>query len=70
MFEKLQKQLNARKEHNSFRTLKLADGLFDFCSNDYLGLSSINKASFLGRLPSITSVPLPKSPRLMQNPVN
>ena len=48
MFEKLQKQLNARKENNSFRTLKLADGLFDFCSNDYLGLSSINKASLSG----------------------
>lgn len=44
MFEKLQKQLNARKESNSFRTLKLTDGLLDFCSNDYLGLSSQNKA--------------------------
>lgn len=39
MFEKHQQQLNKRKEENNHRTLSLDEGLVDFCSNDYLGIS-------------------------------
>lgn len=41
MFEKLQKQLDKRKSENSFRELKSKDGLIDFSSNDYLGISRL-----------------------------
>ena len=39
MFSKLQALLQARKDQNNFRELSTNDGLIDFCSNDYLGLS-------------------------------
>lgn len=41
MFEKLQKQLDRRKNENSFRELKSKNGLVDFCSNDYLGIARL-----------------------------
>ena len=35
-------KLLKRKEENAFRELKLNNGLIDFCSNDYLGISHNN----------------------------
>ena len=32
-------QLNKRKEENALRSLRVNDGLVDFCSNDYLGFA-------------------------------
>ncbi|QSE97273.1 aminotransferase class I/II-fold pyridoxal phosphate-dependent enzyme [Fulvivirga lutea] len=37
--KKLTDQLNKRKQNNSIRSLKTTNGLVDFSSNDYLGLS-------------------------------
>lgn len=39
LLEKLQKQLQKRKEADNFRTLQPQNNLIDFCSNDYLGLA-------------------------------
>lgn len=42
--DKLEQQLNKRKEENSFRSLKhLNPALIDFSSNDYLGLARSNE---------------------------
>ena len=38
--EFLLKKLNERKEQKAFRTLSLPEGKIDFCSNDYLGIST------------------------------
>ena len=35
----LQDQLAKRKEENAFRSLKVNEGMADFCSNDYLGFA-------------------------------
>lgn len=35
----IQLKLNQRKNENTFRSLKIAEGMIDFCSNDYLGFS-------------------------------
>ena len=34
----LDKKLNERRAQNAFRTLRVVDKKFDFCSNDYLGI--------------------------------
>jgi 8-amino-7-oxononanoate synthase len=39
----LHKKLEERAAVNALRTLKINDGLVDFCSNDYLGLAKKNK---------------------------
>ncbi|MDB4835165.1 8-amino-7-oxononanoate synthase [Cyclobacteriaceae bacterium] len=38
--QRLFNELNARKDSNSLRTLRTQENLIDFCSNDYLGLST------------------------------
>ena len=38
----LHKKLEERKQQNAFRTLRLPNNKIDFCSNDYLGLATIN----------------------------
>jgi 8-amino-7-oxononanoate synthase len=45
----LKKKLEERKQHNSFRQLRLPEGKIDFCSNDYLG---IVKNNLLHQLPT------------------
>ena len=40
----LHKKLDERKTQNAYRELKLAEGMIDFCSNDYLGLSRLLQA--------------------------
>ena len=37
----LYKKLDERKTQNAYRELKLTEGMVDFCSNDYLGLSKL-----------------------------
>ena len=37
----LHKKLEERKTQNAYRQLKLTEGMVDFCSNDYLGLSRL-----------------------------
>ena len=41
----LQQTLDERKLQHSLRQLSIHDGLIDFCSNDYLGLSRIDSPS-------------------------
>jgi 7-keto-8-aminopelargonate synthetase-like enzyme len=38
-FKKQKHLLTQREEANAFRFLSQSQGLIDFCSNDYLGLS-------------------------------
>jgi 8-amino-7-oxononanoate synthase len=39
-YTNIQQKLDSRKAENAFRELKINANLIDFCSNDYLGLSS------------------------------
>jgi len=39
--DKLQHNLNKRKEEGTYRSLSSFEGLIDFCSNDYLGLAKV-----------------------------
>ena len=41
MDSKLIDKLNTRKTEGTLRSLSFFDGMVDFCSNDYLGLSYI-----------------------------
>jgi len=42
----LNKKLDERKAQNAYRELKIPEGMIDFCSNDYLGLSKILHPEF------------------------
>ncbi len=41
----IQDKLNQRIEQHAFRSLKLTEGMVDFCSNDYLGIATNNLLS-------------------------
>ncbi|UII32593.1 pyridoxal phosphate-dependent aminotransferase family protein [Fulvivirga ulvae] len=45
--ERLDKQLEARKQNQSYRTLTLSENLIDFISNDYLGLARSPELAYL-----------------------